>query len=132
MVSRDVKVGLFVAISLVILATVVFFIGEERKLFSDHLELRAAFEDVKGLTKGSPVRMGGVDIGSVFAGSPHLVSMHARLPSDATVHSSEPELGFAEPGSAVRPCNHRHERLWPCRGYDARRDLDACTNGRAR
>ncbi len=65
MASRDVKVGLFVAISLLILATVVFFIGEERKLFSSHQVVRGAFKDVKGLGRGSPVRMGGVDIGTV-------------------------------------------------------------------
>ena len=51
--------------SLAILGTVVFLIGEERKMFSNHQTLKAAFKDVKGLSRGSPVRMGGVDIGTV-------------------------------------------------------------------
>jgi phospholipid/cholesterol/gamma-HCH transport system substrate-binding protein len=65
MASRDVKVGLFVLLSLLILGVVVFLIGDERNLFEKHTEVRAAFKDVKGLSRGSPVRMGGVDIGAV-------------------------------------------------------------------
>ncbi len=65
MASRDIKVGLFVALSLVVLGVVVFLIGEERKLFDSHQPIKATFKDVKGLSRGSPVRMGGVDIGSV-------------------------------------------------------------------
>lgn len=34
-------------------------------MFSKHEELRASFKDVAGLSRGSPVRMGGVDIGRV-------------------------------------------------------------------
>ncbi len=48
-----------------IFGIVVFMIGDEAQLFDEHRELRAAFKDVKGLTRGSPVRMGGVDIGVV-------------------------------------------------------------------
>ncbi|HVR18934.1 MAG TPA: MlaD family protein, partial [Polyangiaceae bacterium] len=40
-------------------------IGEERQLFSPKLDYQAAFNDVQGLRPGSPVRMGGVDIGNV-------------------------------------------------------------------
>jgi phospholipid/cholesterol/gamma-HCH transport system substrate-binding protein len=58
-------VGIFVAASLLVLGIVVFMIGEERKLFSERQFVRAAFKDVKGLSRGSPVRMGGVDIGAV-------------------------------------------------------------------
>lgn len=65
MASRDIKVGLFVTVSLLIVGIVVFLIGEERKLFAQHQEVRAAFKDVNGLKRGSPVRMGGVDIGTV-------------------------------------------------------------------
>jgi phospholipid/cholesterol/gamma-HCH transport system substrate-binding protein len=65
MASRDIKVGIFVILSLVVLGAVVFLIGEERKLFESQMTMQAAFKDVKGLSRGSPVRMGGVDIGSV-------------------------------------------------------------------
>src|SRR5690606_11228060 len=65
MTSRDVKVGIFVLASLIVFGVVVFLIGDERNMFAQHQELKAAFKDVKGLTRGSPVRMGGVDIGAV-------------------------------------------------------------------
>lgn len=65
MASRDVKVGIFVLVSLIVFGVVVFLIGDERQLFNEHQDLQAAFKDVKGLTRGSPVRMGGVDIGVV-------------------------------------------------------------------
>ncbi len=65
MAPRDVKVGLFVLASLIVLGVVVMMIGDERQLFARHTEFRAAFKDVNGLMKGSPIRMGGVDIGTV-------------------------------------------------------------------
>lgn len=65
MVSREVKVGAFVLLSLFILGALVFMIGDERRLFQRHTPMRAAFTDVQGLSRGSPVRMGGLDIGRV-------------------------------------------------------------------
>lgn len=65
MASRDVKVGVFVLVSLIVLAVVIFLIGDEARLFQTHTELRTSFKDVAGLSRGSPVRMGGVDIGRV-------------------------------------------------------------------
>jgi len=66
-ISREFKVGAFTLAGLLVLGLVVFMIGEERKLFETKLEYKAKFEDVQGLRRGSPVRMGGVDIGSVTA-----------------------------------------------------------------
>jgi phospholipid/cholesterol/gamma-HCH transport system substrate-binding protein len=63
--SREYKVGAFVLAGLVAVGGVVFMIGEERQLFSRKIPFEAAFHDVQGLTPGSPVRMGGVDIGRV-------------------------------------------------------------------
>jgi phospholipid/cholesterol/gamma-HCH transport system substrate-binding protein len=64
-ISREFKVGAFTLAGLLVLGLVVFMIGEERKLFETKLEYKAKFEEVQGLRRGSPVRMGGVDIGSV-------------------------------------------------------------------
>jgi phospholipid/cholesterol/gamma-HCH transport system substrate-binding protein len=66
MVSRDVKVGVFVALSLLVLGATIFLLGSEANLFSPHTEMRTSFRDVQGLARGSPVRMGGVDIGRVL------------------------------------------------------------------
>jgi phospholipid/cholesterol/gamma-HCH transport system substrate-binding protein len=63
--SREFKVGAFALAGLAVVGLVVFLIGEERKLFETKLDYRAKFEDVQGLRRGSPVRMGGVDIGTV-------------------------------------------------------------------
>ncbi len=63
--SREFKVGAFALAGLSVMGFVVFLIGEERKLFESKLEYNAHFEEVQGLRRGSPVRMGGVDIGNV-------------------------------------------------------------------
>jgi len=67
MVSREIKVGAFVLVSLIVLGGVVFLLGDERRMFQRHSEMRTSFKDVAGLSRGSPVRMGGVDIGRVVS-----------------------------------------------------------------
>jgi phospholipid/cholesterol/gamma-HCH transport system substrate-binding protein len=64
-ISREFKVGAFTLAGLLVVGMVVFLIGEERKLFETKLQYGAKFEEVQGLRRGSPVRMGGVDIGNV-------------------------------------------------------------------
>jgi phospholipid/cholesterol/gamma-HCH transport system substrate-binding protein len=60
-----VKVGAFVAAGLLVAGLVVFLIGDERRAFAKKDRYYVVFEDVQGLTRGSPVRMGGVDVGQV-------------------------------------------------------------------
>ena len=63
--AREVKVGAFVLLGLAAIGLVIFLIGNERGLFTPHDEFRAIFADVEGIKRGSPVRMGGIDVGSV-------------------------------------------------------------------
>jgi len=63
--SREYKVGAFVLAGMVALGGVIFMIGEERQLFKKKVQYETSFTDVAGLGAGSPVRMGGVDIGRV-------------------------------------------------------------------
>lgn len=63
--KRDVRVGAFVLIGLLVIGAVVFLIGEERSLFKAKDDYVAVFNEVQGLKPGSPVRMGGVDVGTV-------------------------------------------------------------------
>jgi phospholipid/cholesterol/gamma-HCH transport system substrate-binding protein len=63
--SRELKVGLFVIVGIVLTMVAVFVIGDTRRLWEPKLTYRAAFQDVAGLKPGAPVRMGGFDIGSV-------------------------------------------------------------------
>lgn len=62
-----VRVGGFVAVGLIIAAALIFIIGEERNLFKSKVVLHTQFRDAAGLRAGSPVRMGGVTVGSVTA-----------------------------------------------------------------
>ncbi|MEO6599566.1 MAG: MlaD family protein [Polyangiaceae bacterium] len=65
--SKDVKVGAFVLAGLSAIGTVIFLIGDERQIFNSKVAYSTEFEDVQGLRRGSPVRMGGVDVGTVVA-----------------------------------------------------------------
>ncbi len=66
-VKREIKVGIFVVLGLIVAGAIVFMVGEERRVFDRHYRLKVAFDDVAGLKPGAPVRMGGIDIGSVEA-----------------------------------------------------------------
>ena len=63
--KREIKVGAFVLIGMIVVGIVVFLIGDERQGFKRKVEFQAIFEDVQGVKRGSTVRMGGVDVGSV-------------------------------------------------------------------
>jgi phospholipid/cholesterol/gamma-HCH transport system substrate-binding protein len=63
--SNYLRVGVFVAIGLLVTGILIFVIGEERNLFESHATLHTSFVNTGGLRAGSPVRMGGVTVGSV-------------------------------------------------------------------
>ncbi len=63
--SREVKVGAFALSGLIVMGLVIFLIGDARRLFSSSDEYYATFQDIEGLKPGSPVRMGGLDVGRV-------------------------------------------------------------------
>jgi phospholipid/cholesterol/gamma-HCH transport system substrate-binding protein len=65
--SYQVRVGLFVIAGLALLVTGVFLIGNTRELWDSKVGYRAAFQNVAGLKPGAPVRMGGLDIGTVIS-----------------------------------------------------------------
>lgn len=59
------RAGLFVAIGLAVAGVVVFFIGQESRLFERQAEYRAYFSNVQGLNDESPVWLGGLRVGKV-------------------------------------------------------------------
>ena len=81
--SKDVKVGAFVLAGLTAMGAVIFLIGDERQLFQSKVKYATEFEDVQGLRRGSPVRMGGVDIGTVlgvdYASAANDKNIHVRM-----------------------------------------------------
>jgi phospholipid/cholesterol/gamma-HCH transport system substrate-binding protein len=63
--SNYLRVGIFVALGLLVTSVLIFVIGEERNMFQRHATLHTSFTDTGGLRVGSPVRMGGITVGSV-------------------------------------------------------------------
>ncbi|MBN1206673.1 MAG: MCE family protein [Myxococcaceae bacterium] len=59
------RAGLFVAAGLSLAAVVVFFIGQETRLFEEQVMYRALFPNVQGLSEESPVWLGGLEVGRV-------------------------------------------------------------------
>src|SRR5262245_22595689 len=60
------RAGLFVAGGLALAGVVVFFIGRETRLFEEQVVYHAYFPNVQGLTKESPVWLGGLEVGRVL------------------------------------------------------------------
>jgi phospholipid/cholesterol/gamma-HCH transport system substrate-binding protein len=63
--SQNFRLGAFIVITLAILATAVFLIGDKESLFQSSYHVNADFHNVAGLSVGADVRVGGVRKGSV-------------------------------------------------------------------
>lgn len=59
------RAGIFVAMGMVLAGIVIFFIGQETRLFEAQRTYRAYFQNVQGLTEESPVWLGGLKVGKV-------------------------------------------------------------------
>lgn len=62
---NELKAGIFVAVSLTLVCILILVMGRERQIFAKQSEYFSLFQDVKGLSAGAPVRMGGIPIGRV-------------------------------------------------------------------
>src|SRR5580698_8319488 len=63
--SQNLRLGLFIVITLAILMTGVFLIGSRESMFHSNYKVRADFDNVSGLIEGADVRVGGLRKGSV-------------------------------------------------------------------
>ncbi len=63
--STELRVGLFVMVALIIGGAIAFAIGDRRNVFDTKTQFRAEFEQVDGLRAGAPVRIAGLDVGTV-------------------------------------------------------------------
>jgi len=61
------RVGLFVLAALIILATFIFYLTGAGAVFARHYQLKTYLPDVAGLKAGAPVRLAGVEVGTVEA-----------------------------------------------------------------
>ncbi|MCE9668750.1 MlaD family protein [Myxococcus stipitatus] len=59
------RAGVFVALGMAVAGMVVFFIGQESRLFQRQVYFRAYFANVQGLNDKSPVWLGGLKVGRV-------------------------------------------------------------------
>ncbi|MCX8057009.1 MAG: MlaD family protein [Ignavibacteria bacterium] len=62
---KGARLGLFTFLGTVILVIGIFLIGNKDLLFQDTFELKAYFPSVEGLRVGSPVRLTGINVGSI-------------------------------------------------------------------
>src|SRR6267142_3786579 len=63
--ALQVRIGLFILVSLVLLFAIVYLLGERARYFERKYELVAEFTEVGGLIEGATVRLAGVQIGRV-------------------------------------------------------------------
>lgn len=63
--STEFKVGIFVFVALAIGAALVFTLGNRSALFASRRTYVTTFTNVAGLRPGSPVRLAGIDVGTV-------------------------------------------------------------------
>lgn len=84
--SYDLVIGLFVALGFLLLITVVFLIGRQRRLFETNAVVETHFPNVAGLAVGADVMLAGVIVGNVSAiRFPALVKDMPGLVRDITV-----------------------------------------------
>jgi phospholipid/cholesterol/gamma-HCH transport system substrate-binding protein len=63
--SQNLRLGIFIVITLAVLAAGVFLIGSRESMFRSSYQVRADFDNVSGLNEGADVRVGGLRKGSV-------------------------------------------------------------------
>jgi len=65
--SQKIKIGAFTVVGLVVLFLAVFYIGNQKSLFSSTFRVYGTFKNVSGLTVGNNVRFAGINVGVVEA-----------------------------------------------------------------
>ncbi|MCH7571091.1 MAG: MCE family protein, partial [Deltaproteobacteria bacterium] len=61
----QVRVGLLILLSLIALGSTVVMLGKERRFFENRVDYEIHYTRINGLTKGAPVSLSGVKVGSV-------------------------------------------------------------------
>ena len=81
--GRDLRVGLFLVMSVVLLSVFVFMLGGQDGMFKERYTLHSAFTETAGLRDGAVVRLAGIDVGEVSL---------IAFPEDTSVKLIEVEL----------------------------------------
>jgi phospholipid/cholesterol/gamma-HCH transport system substrate-binding protein len=83
------KAGLVITVAIFILFIAVFFAGSIENLLSPKVELKAQIQNVKGLRKGAPVWVSGIEVGSVKN-----ISLHPEYGTIVTLSIHKQALEF--------------------------------------
>lgn len=81
--TDELRAGLFVLVGVVIFTVAIFFLGQKSALFTRNTRLYVAFPDISGLSVGAPVRLSGLEVGTVdkisFSADPRERKTRVRL-----------------------------------------------------
>src|ERR1700735_4238561 len=66
MVNRNVLVGSFVAAGVMLFTVGIYMVGNRHQAFSRHTDFYTEFSSLDGISKGSKVRVAGMDAGEVI------------------------------------------------------------------
>jgi phospholipid/cholesterol/gamma-HCH transport system substrate-binding protein len=88
------KVGLVITLALFTLFITVFFASSIENLISPNVELKAQIHNVKGLRKGAPVWVSGIEVGSVKN-----ISLHPEYGTIVTLSVDKKALEFLKKDS---------------------------------
>lgn len=75
--TKEIKVGIFAALGLLAFLASIILLGGDKIFFKSTYNLRVAFEDVQGLSRGSVVSLEGVPVGNVH--SMHFVPQSKKI-----------------------------------------------------
>src|SRR5215510_7485609 len=116
----ELKIGLVSVFALVMAALVIFMVSGEGGFFWERYSIKSVFPDIQGLKEGAPVRVAGVEVGSVtgmaFVGDHVEVTMQVN--KDQQPRSADPGMGICSHRACARVVRHCRE----CRNKDARAD----------
>jgi phospholipid/cholesterol/gamma-HCH transport system substrate-binding protein len=65
--ANEIRAGVFVLLGVVVFTIAIFFLGQKSALFTRNTELFVEFRDISGLAVGAPVRLSGLEVGTVDA-----------------------------------------------------------------
>jgi phospholipid/cholesterol/gamma-HCH transport system substrate-binding protein len=63
--NRQIKVGIFICIGLVVILGSIFMLGADKAFFKSYVTLHAHFQEVQGLAEGSVISYSGITIGNI-------------------------------------------------------------------
>ncbi len=118
--SREVRVGLFLVVAFLILIALFELLGKET-LFARSVEYKTSFKSIPGLKVGDPVRLAGVDVGTVKEiriigarvevtmrvkpGTPVKTDSVATIKLTSLLGTNFVDISFGSPAAPVAPPN---------------------------